>query len=238
MTTIVLSSKAGQESASNLAEYLGCKYENPYETENRSYMEYTTVFKYGFSRPIKTKKGTLVLNKTESTLTALDKMKTFDLFKDDGVIVPYTTDIKQAAKWLKEGMVVARATATGHNSEGIVFCQDAEDLLNAEAKFFTKYVDHTNEFRVNCWRNGVVSVYDKVQVGEEFSFKLFKGVEEQPQLVALVNKIYEKTKLDWFGLDVLRDKKGNLWLLEVNSAPILYPYTLKKLATIIEKEQV
>jgi glutathione synthase/RimK-type ligase-like ATP-grasp enzyme len=237
MSIIVVSSKAGFESASALAEMLDCKYENPYETENRNYTQYDVVFKYGFSRPIKTKKGAKVFNKTESTNVALDKLKTFDLLKEDGVCVAYTLDLKQAAKWLKtDGYVIARSTATGHNSEGVTFCTDAEDLLNADAKFFTKYVDHTNEYRINCWRNSVISVYDKVEKNEEFTFKLFKGVEEHPQLVSLVQKVYDKTKLDWFGLDVLRDKQGNLTILEINSAPILYPHTLKKLTTIIEKE--
>ena len=236
MSTIVISSKAGYESALALSEALGCAYENPFETDNRDFSKYSCVVKYGFSRPIHTKKGTLVFNKTKSTKIALDKVVTFELFKDDGIIVPYTTNIKEAAKWLKDGMVVARATATGHNSDGVTFCQDAEDLLNAEATFFTKYIDHTNEFRVNCWRNKVVSVYDKVERKGLFSFELFQGVETQPQLVALVNKVFDKTSLDWFGMDVLRDKKGDLWMLEINSAPILYPYTLKKLTTIIKQE--
>jgi len=233
MTTIVLSSKAGYESALALSEALECKYENPYETENRHFLGYDKVIKYGFSPGIVCDKGTTIINKTKSTVVALDKIKTFKLFPDKSV--PFTENIKEAAKWLKEGQVAARATATGHNSEGIVFCQTAEELLEADAKFFTKYVEHTNEFRVNVWRNKVVSVYDKVQTGDLFSFKLFKGVEEQPQLVEFVQDVYDKTKLDWYGLDILRDKDGKLTLLEINSAPILYPYTLKKLVSLIQE---
>lgn len=238
MTTIVLSSKAGFESASALADALGCKYENPFETGNRDYRAYSTIIKYGFSRPIKTTKGSLVINKTSSTELALDKVKTFALFEGENLTVPYTLSLKEAAKWLKDGTVVARETATGHNSEGIKFCDTGEELIEANAVFFTKWIKSTNEFRVNVWRNKVVSVYDKVENNGIFSFKLFKGVEEHPQLVSIVEKVYEKTALDWYGLDVLRDKKGNLMLLEINSAPVLYPYTLKKLSTILEKEVV
>lgn len=237
MTSIVISSKAGFESASAFAESIGAKYENPFETGNRDFRKYDVIFKYGFSRPIKYKKESKVFNKTEPTEIALDKIKTFESLKEFNITVPYTTSIKEANKWFKEDKyVIARTVSNGHNSEGVVFCQDAEDLLNADAKFYTKFVRSTNEFRINVWRNKVISVYDKVEKEGEFNFKLFKGQNEHPQLVDLVQKVYSKIPLDFYGIDVLRDKKGNLTILEINSAPVLYPYTLNKLSEIVKEE--
>lgn len=241
MNMIVISPKAGFESSSALVEKLkelgvDCKYEDPYQTNNRDYRNYNVVFKYGFARPVKTSKGSITLNKIEPTLDAMNKMRTFAKLSD--MTVPFTTDIKEAARWLKSGTVVARETECGHDSEGVVFCDTAEELLEANAKFFTKYVKHTNELRINVWRNKVVSIYDKINKKGTWSFNLFKGQEEHPQLVDLVNKVHERINLDWYGLDVLRNEEGKLHILEVNSAPVLYPITLKRLADIIRNEVV
>ena len=238
MSIIVLSPNVSVESAKSLAEALKAKYENPYETRNRDFTKYDVVVKYGFSRPIKTKKGALVVNKTKSVEIAIDKIKTLSLFKEDGFTVPFAITKAEAKKFLdKKGSVVARLDATASNGIGIVYCDTEEELKKVtEAKFYTKYIKSTNEFRVNVWRDKVVSVYDKVVPNEHFRFKLFQGVEEHPQLVAMAKAIYEKTGLDFYGLDVLRDRKGTLHLLEINSSPVLFPYTLNKLTTIIKKE--
>jgi glutathione synthase/RimK-type ligase-like ATP-grasp enzyme len=237
MKMVIISGKVGFESSSALAECLKWKYENPYETKNKDFTKYDVVFKYGVSNGVQTKTGAKVLNKRLPTQIAVNKIKTFETFKDQPFTIPFSTEVKTAAKWLKNGSVVARTLLKAHNGEGVVFCDDAEALLNVdEAKVYTKYIDHTHEFRVNVWRDKIVSVYDKVEKNGFFNLKLFKGTEEHPQLKEIVNCIYERTKLDWYGLDLLRDEVGNLYLLEINSAPVLYPYTMKKLVEILKKE--
>jgi len=229
---IIISPKVGFESASNLAEVLGVPYENPFETGNRNYKQYDFVFKYGFSRKIVANK---VLNKTKNVEISRDKIKTLDYLKEVCLTVPYTKDIKEAEAWIKSG-VVARNLIKGADGEGVEFCWNKTDLAKAKAKFYTKYIKHTNEFRVNIFRDIVVSVYDKIDKNGIFNFKLFKGVENHPQLQHIAKCVHEKVGLDWCGVDVLRDSKGNLHLLEVNSAPVLYPHTLHKLAAILKKE--
>lgn len=231
---IILSAEAGKESSQALAAALGVKWENPFDTDNRDFRQYNKVFKYGFSRPIKAKKGA-TYNGVEATDKARDKLKTLNLFKDSKFGIPYTQDKYLASKWIKSG-VVARNKVMGKNGDGVAFCFTVKHFDESPAIFWTKYIEHTNEFRVNLWRDKVVSVYDKVDKNGIFNFKLFKGVEEHPQLVELAKEVYEKIGLDFCGVDVVRDKKGNLHLLEVNSAPVLYPYTLKKLVTILKKE--
>lgn len=231
---IIISPKVGYESASNLAEVLGVPYENPFETNNRNYKQYDFVFKYGFSRKIIANN---VFNKTRNVNISRDKIKTLDALKDVCSTVPYTKDIKEAEAWIKTG-VVARDLIKGADGEGVEFCFTKADLAKAPAKFYTKYIKHTNEFRINIFRDKVVSVYDKVDIKGIFNFKLFNGVEDHPQLQHIAKCVYEKVGLDWCGVDVLRDSKGMLHLLEVNSAPVLYPYTLHKLVAILKKEVV
>jgi glutathione synthase/RimK-type ligase-like ATP-grasp enzyme len=167
----------------------------------------------------------------------IQKHVTFDKLKKHNITVPYTTDLEEAATWLEEGeTVVSRAVDDGHNGKGLTYITNQKELHNTKAVFWTKFIDHTNEFRINIWRNKVVSVYDKIQKNELFHFKHFKGVEEQPQLLFLVNTIYNTIGLDFCGLDVLRDKEGNLHLLEINSAPTLHKETLENLTKIIKEE--
>lgn len=233
--SIVISPVVGQESARELAQVLGWEYENPYVTGERNFTKHEKVFKYGFSRPIKAKKNS-IFNKTEAVELSRNKIKTLASLKDSGYCIEYTSSRKQAEDWLKEGTVVARSTAEGSDGEGLTYCENKTDLKKAPAEFWTKYIEHTDEFRVNVWRGVVLSIYEKRRNGGFFKFCLWQGQEHHPQLVDLVTKVYKVIGLDFCGLDILRDDKGRLHLLEVNSAPILLPYTLKKLVKHIQKE--
>jgi len=234
---IIISPKVGEESAKTLADYLGVAFENPYETNNRDYTKYNVVFKYGFARKIKAKKG-VTINRTESIEMCRDKIKTLELFSDTKYYIPHTLDKEEARKWLAKGTVVARNLVKGADGDGLTYCQTNDQLDKAPAKFYTKYTDHTHEFRVYVWRGIILSVYDKAHNDGFFKFTLFRGVEDQPQLVDLCTKVFEKTFIDFCGVDVLRDKHGKLYLLEINTAPVLFPYTVKKLATHLRKEIV
>ena len=231
---IVLSPNVSCESARFLAEMLDAKYENPYETGNRDFSQYKYTFKYGFSRKIK---ANTVFNKTKNVEIAIDKLKFLNAFKGSGLTVDFTQDIKEATQWLKNNdCVVARNELDGSNGDGLVYCEDLKTLNNTPAIFWTKYVEHTNEFRVYLWKDTVISIYDKKQIDGHFQFVLFKGAEDNPQLVSLAKEVYNRVGLDWCGADVLRDNKGKLTLLEVNSGPILFPYTAKKLVNILKQE--
>jgi glutathione synthase/RimK-type ligase-like ATP-grasp enzyme len=235
---IVLSTKVGEPSASILAEALKADIENPYETEKRDYTEYDYVFKYGFSKPIRAKKGR-TFNKSEAVKKAVNKLKTFSALNGTGVTVEYTTDIDEAASWIRDGhILVARATVTGSNGEGITYIQREEDIKNTPALLWTKLVNEAQEFRAYLWKNKVLSLYVKTAREGIFSFKLIKEDESytHPQLTTVVNAIYEKIGLDFCGIDIITDINGKLNVLEVNSSPILFPYTLKRLVNNITKE--
>ena len=233
---IILTSKVSEESAKVLSTLMNADIDFPYDSKNRDYTGYDYVFKYGFSRLIKAKKGT-TFNRTGPTEIAKNKILTFEALKDKDITVEYTQDINCAHKWIQDGhTVVSRDTADGSNGAGIKYCTTRKEVDSVKALFWTKCIYEKQELRVNLWRNKVLSIYVKTVNEGVFDFSLVKGNENHPQLVNIAQTVYDKVGLDFCGLDLLTDDTGRLYLLEVNSAPILFPYTAKKLVAEINKE--
>lgn len=237
---VVISPKGSTESAQKLADALDADYFNPYQTKNVDFSKYKTVINYGYSPPIMANK---VINDYIPINIAIDKRITFHVLGDLGITVPCTSSIQEALSWLYEGkVVVARTQVKGSNGKGLTYIYNEEQINSVEAKLYTQYIEHTHEFRINLWKDKVVSVYHKARLddidtgNQKFKFILYKGQETHPQIIKIASIIYDKIGLDFCGVDVLCDPFGVLHVLEVNSAPILFPYTLKKLVTLIKKE--
>lgn len=231
---IVISPKCGEESAKALALSLNADYMNPYETGNKGFYNHKFVFNYGFSKP--TGGTAKKINKAKSVNISRDKIKCLQLLKGKCQTVVFTEDITEAKSWIDQGRIaVARALNKSDNSKGLAFCYTKEEIDNIPAKFWTRYIDHVAELRINVWKGKVVSIYNKTVKNNHFIFKLIQGQEGQPQLNHIVKQVYEQTGLDWCGIDLLLTTKGNLYFLEVNSAPVLYPYTLKKLTSLVKE---
>jgi len=231
---IILYPDIAKDSANELADALGIDRENPYETKNRHFLAYDTVIRYGFSRPVA---ANSFINHRKGINRAINKLKVFSLLKDSVKTLEFTEDINVAKKWLKDGhYAVARAKGDSSNGIGVSYCDTLEELEEAPALFWTKYVFHEKEYRVNFWRDEVISVYDKIVPNHDFKFKLMFSLTKHPQLLDFAEKIYDKIGLDFYGADFLCDEKGTLHLLEINSSPVLFPHTIKKLKAKLEKE--
>jgi hypothetical protein len=237
--TVVLYTKVGEQSAHILAEALKADCENPYETDKRDFSNYDCIFKFGFSRPVKAVKGATI-NKAIPTQIAIDKLKTFDALIGCDITVAYTTDKTEAHNWLMDGhILVARRTSSGSNGDGLSYIQSITEFNNSDAVFWTKLIDEVQELRVYIWKKEVLSIYVKTINNNSgvFDFKLIKKDDSynHPQLVDLVNKVYNNIGLDFCGLDIITDTSGKLNLLEINSSPILFPYTVKQLVSKIKE---
>ena len=237
---IVLYTKVGEDSAHMLAEVLQADIENPYKTGERDYSKYLYVFKFGFSKAIRAKRG-CTFNRKTPTEIAIDKRKTFSALAGTGTTVEYTESLQEAQKWLEDGHVLAgRETTTGSNGEGLVYIQTLGELGDSPATLWTKLVDEVQELRAYMWRNKVIALYVKtIKVSKGiFRFKLIPRSELyiHPQLVEIATNVYDKIGLDFCGVDIIADTAGKLNVLEVNSAPILFPYTIKQLVKEINTE--
>lgn len=233
MSILVISPSIAQESAQSLAEALEAEYMNPYETKRRKFLKYDVVVNYGFSRNIVGN----IINTPAAVNIARDKIECFTRLRNVVPTVLMTTEREVAEKWIRSGrIVVARDRIKGDNGKGLNYCRTLKELAACtEAKFFTRYIHHTNEYRVNVWRGKVVSVYDKIHKTGHFKFNLVQGQNNHPQLAMFAEAVHKATGLDWFGMDLIRTEKGTLFFLEVNSAPVLFPYTTAKLVKHIQE---
>lgn len=236
---VVISPNIAVESATYLAECLGAEYTNPYDTKNYHFSKnkYDYIFNYGVSHPTT---GVKKINKAKGVEISRNKITCLEVLKGKVPTITMTSLRKIAEGWIDKGrIVVARSVIEGDNGKGLSYCTTRKELNNAtDAKFFTRYIEHTNEYRANVWKGKVISVYDKVRKNGVFKFNLMKAQENHPQLAMFAEEVYKATCLDWFGMDLLRTQNGNLFFLEANSAPVLFPYTTNKLVKHIQKEYV
>lgn len=234
---VVISPEIAEESATYLAEHLGAEYINPYTKKEYHFpkKKYDFLFNYGVSYPTT---GVKKINKASAVNIAQDKIKCIQLLQGKVPTVSLTLSRKEAETWLAKGyIVVARTIVKGDNGKGLVYCKTKKQLDKVvDVKFFTRYLEHTNEYRINVWKGKVLSVYDKKRKGLFFKFYLMKAQENHPQLAMFAEEAFKVTSLDWFGMDLLRTEDGLLHFLEVNSAPVLFPYTTIKLVENIKKE--
>lgn len=236
MNILVISPKIGEDSAKRLALNLNAKYINPFKTEERDFSKFTHIINYGFSRKIK---GTVIINKPQLIQITRDKVKCFKLLKDKCNTVPFTEDKNLALYWINIGRtVVARTLTKADNGKGLIYCNTKENIEDVHAKFYTRFTPHVAELRVNVWKGKILSIYHKKRNKGFFDFLLLREKQfvENMQIIQIVEKIYKEIPIDWCGIDLLLSKDGTLFFLEINSAPILYQYTLKKLTSIIKKE--
>ena len=242
MPIAVFGTRVSCISANNLAFALKCDFYQANKDPERDFGKYTHVFNYGSTEPIIANK---IFNKKENIEIAIDKISTFKALAKHNFCVEFTDNKEQAEEWLSNGYaLVCRALSQGCNGKGIVYTRNKDTFINTPAKFWTKYLWHTNEFRVHVWQGKVVNIFNKVETpctepekeGRfEWNFDLFEGAEDNPQLVNMCNKVYETIGLDWCGIDILRTEEGRLHILEVNSAPHLQDVTATKLAKLIRK---
>lgn len=241
---LILYPKIATDSVKKLQESLiqkniPCVIEQPFKTKNRyfSKKDYSLLFNYGTSCLTT---GVHKLNKAFLIKKSISKLKTFEFFKDFNIPHPeFTTDYNKALQWVIDGFWVAiRQKEKANNSQGLLYCQAKTCIIkNKKAPLFTKYIVHEKEYRINCWQNKIISVYEKILTNNNTAFKFILNTQfKSEQLNEIVNNVYKALPLDWYGLDVVLTENNNFYVLEINSAPILFPYTIKKLITHLKKE--
>lgn len=175
--------------------------------------------------------GDIVLNKPEAVELAVNKKLTFQILAGAGVcVVPWTTNKELALEWLKdEETIVCRRILTGHEGAGIIIVEEGTELPNCP--LYTKYIYKVREFRVHATQTEVLDTQQKVRDPQQepkswkvrsyangFIFQR-KNIRPSKERDDLATQAIRALGLDFGALDIIEDKDGKFYVLEVNTAP-------------------
>jgi len=171
------------------------------------------------------------LNQPGAVAKAVNKLMTFQMLAGKNIpTVPWTANKAVAKEWLASGKtVVARKTLTGHEGDGIVIVEPGNELI--EAPLYTQYIFKEKEFRVHATPYDIIDTQQKVRdpKREVVSWKVRswqngfifqrKNIIPSAKRDALAIQTIKALGLDFGGLDIIEDKKGDFYVLEANTAP-------------------
>ena len=263
MTHKLLAYKAGSESAKALAAKLGIKrLKEDGSTWKGKGTDY--LINWGRSNPHSGfDSNAIILNKPESIALASHKVKSFAAFakalKDgEAIKIPdNTTSRDTALQWLYGGTdVVVRNVVQGHSGAGIEIIPVADtmafragDKEMPRAPLYTAYIRKAEEYRLHVMNDEVFFVQRKARKNDvpddQVNWKvrnldggfIYANVDVEVDDVAKQYAItaVRALNLHFGAVDIIKTKRGNFFVLEVNTACGLAGTTLDKYAEAFHK---
>lgn len=192
-------------------------------------------------------KAAKVINSPLAVSLCINKYHTFAaLAGKDIPTVPWTTNKAVAQEWADKGRtVVVRETLTGHSGAGILIIEPGQPI--PDAPLYTQYVFKEKEFRIHATQTEVFDTRRKIRDPkvEPTDWKIrsakngfifaAKNVDPSADRDQLAIDAVKALGLDFGAVDIVEDKHGKLFVLEVNTAPGLEGQTIKKYNAILEK---
>ena len=197
-----------------------------------------------------------VLNNPEAIARASHKVHSFAAFADaiaqgEPLKIPDNTVSREVAyQWLTEGTdVVVRNILQGHSGAGITIIKAidankyyAGGLEFPRAPLYTAYIRKNEEYRIHVMNGEVFFVQRKArkmdvpddqvnwQVRNLDGGFIYANVDVQVEDAAKVNAVaaVKALGLDFGAVDIIKTKRGNFFVLEVNTACGLAGTTLDK----------
>lgn len=188
-----------------------------------------------------------LINTVDAIKQASNKFHAFGTLAGANVdTVPWTANMAVAKEWQNEGaVVIVRKILTGHSGNGIVVLEKGDDLI--EAPLYTKYIFKVKEFRVHATTNQVIDTQQKVRdpAVEPLSWKIRShangfifqrnNIEANLKRDLLAVKAIQQLGLHFGAVDIIEDKKGNFYVLEVNTAPGIEGQTITNYAAALKE---
>ena len=223
--------KNGSASARALADALGIKI----LLHEGKPVKHKTIINWGASRITRPLQGQHLLNYPEAVGNASNKLTTFKLFKEHGVACPeWTESREEAVKWFEEGkVVVARKILNGHSGEGIEIVSAADEHDDVpNAPLYTKYVKKDQEYRIHVFQGEILFQQRKARKievpDEEVNWQVRNlaggfifandGIEASDAVKDQAKSAVDALGLDFGAVDVITNKRGEAFVLEVNTA--------------------
>lgn len=178
--------------------------------------------------------GHRILNHPSAVKKASNKLSAFQVFKEAGVSIPeFTTQLDEATRLCAAGaMIVCRTKLTGHSGEGIVLVEGKDTDNLVRAPLYTEYIKKVSEFRLHVFGDEVFIVQRKArkhdvpdaevnwQIRNHANGFIFArgGVDVPQEHKDLAVKAVKALGLDFGAVDLIVTKKGEAFVLEVNTA--------------------
>lgn len=205
-----------------------------------------TVINWGTSKGAPAVSGNC-LNPAAAIAKAANKFHAFAALAGVNVsTVPWTANKAVAQEWQDaENIIVVRKILTGHSGEGIIIVEKGEDI--PDAPLYTKYINKVREYRVHATVQEVIDTQQKIRdpAQEPKTWKvrshangfIFARNNIVPNLDRdlLAVKAVQVLGLDFGAVDIVEDKKGNFYVLEVNTAPGLEGQTITNYISVLGK---
>lgn len=194
--------------------------------------------------PVAVKK---IINDAQAVGLCINKYHTFAaLTGKDVPTVPWTANKAVAKEWQAKGWtVVVRETLTGHSGAGILIIEEGQEI--PDAPLYTRYIFKEKEFRVHATQTEVFDTRRKIRdpKKEPTDWKIrsakngfifaAKNVEPSEARDKVAIDAVKALGLDFGAVDIVEDKHGKFFVLEVNSAPGLEGQTVEKYTNILGK---
>jgi len=181
------------------------------------------------------------LNRALVVKNAANKLIAFTEMGLHGVnTVEWTTSREEAQAWADKSVVIVRNKLTGHSGDGILIIEKGGEVPGAP--LYTKYIYKVREFRVHVVGESVIDTQQKIRDPklEPADWKIRShangflyarnGIISSDSRDALALSAVNALGLDFGAVDIVEDKAGNFFVLEVNTAPGLEGQTLENYA--------
>lgn len=190
-----------------------------------------------------------VLNKPEAVRLASNKLETFlVLQRTAGVTIPDFTTNPDAARIAYKTTVV-RHKLTGHSGEGIELVEQGQGM--PKAPLYVQYIPKKQEYRVHVFGEDAIDIQRKARKkdvpNEDVNWKVrnlnggfiyardFEPADLPKGIEQMAVRTVKALGLDFGAVDLIYNQEhGQLYVLEVNTAPGLQGTTLEAYAKAIK----
>ena len=188
---------------------------------------------------------------------SVDKITQYKFFQENEIpALEFTENMDVAHQWLEEGATVfARKLLNSSCGKGIVIHEpplEGQSGTLVDAAVYTKYKKKKREFRVHVYKDTVVAVVEKKRK-KEFDgeretkirnlangYVFCQSVTNEPEgLRDLALRASKVSKSHFRGVDIgYNEKKDELFVIEVNSAPGIQGSNIGKYVNAIISSEV
>lgn len=197
-----------------------------------------------------------VLNKADDREISIDKSIFYKEFQKESFI-PKTVFKKENVS--KLNFPIIAKPSKGHSGKGIYKFEKIENIPDKNFDLYQNAIDIKEEFRVICFK-GTPFIYMKripnkisnnknldVNSTTKFTYVFSSIIElekrdDYESGMNIISTILERVKMDLVVFDFIKDKRGDLFVTEINSQPggigFVYPYIFREIYNWFWKKNI